>query len=452
MGEKTMSKPEFRMTQAQIIALGYFLVIAVGALLLMLPFSTAKGEQTGFLTALFTATSATCVTGLVVVDTSIHWTMFGKTVILCMIQIGGLGFVTIGVLFAMFMKKRISLRARGLLQESMNISQVGGVVRLAKKAIIGTAIVEGAGAVLLAFRFIPEFGVGTGTALSIFHSVSAFCNAGFDLMGRSKGAYNSLASYSNDMLVNLVIMLLIVVGGIGFFVWDDLTRKKWHIKQYALHTKLVLFVTGVLIFGGAILFWLFEKNHLMAGMGVKETVLTSLFSSVTARTAGFNTIDTAGLTTSSKLLTILLMFIGGSPGSTAGGIKTTTMIVLMIYVISNLRNSKGCNVFGRSLEDDAIRKASNVAIISLVMAIVASIAICYIQPLSMEDVLFEVFSAIGTVGMSTGITRELTTASRLIIILLMYCGRIGGMSFALSFLEKKKTAPVRCPVEKVMIG
>ncbi len=452
MGEKTMTKPEFKMTQAQIIALGYFLVIAVGALLLMLPFSTAKGEQTGFLTALFTATSATCVTGLVVVDTSIHWTMFGKTVILCMIQIGGLGFVTIGVLFAMFMKKRISLRARGLLQESMNISQVGGVVRLAKKAIIGTVIIEGAGAVLLAFRFIPEYGFKTGTALSIFHSVSAFCNAGFDLMGRSKGAYNSLASYSNDMLVNLVIMLLIVIGGIGFLVWDDLTRKKWHVKQYTLHTKLVLLVTGVLIFGGALLFWLFEKDHLMAGMGVKETVLTSMFSSVTARTAGFNTIDTAGLSTSSKLLTILLMFIGGSPGSTAGGIKTTTTIVLMIYVISNLRNSKGCNIFGRSLEDDAIRKASNVAIISLVMAITASITICYIQPLPMEDVLFEVFSAIGTVGMSTGITRELTTVSRMIIILLMYCGRIGGMSFALSFLEKKKIAPVRCPVEKVMIG
>lgn len=219
-----------------------------------------------------------------------------------------------------------------------------------------------------------------------------------------------------------------------------------------LHTKIVLFTTFVLIFGGALFFYIFEKQNLMTGMPVGETVLTSLFSSVTARTAGFNTIDTAGLTTSSKLLTILLMFIGGSPGSTAGGIKTTTIIVLLIYVWSNLRNSKGCNIFGRRLEDDAIRKASNVIIISLIMAITASIAICYLQPLPMEDVMFEVFSAIGTVGMSTGITRELGTASRIIIVLLMYCGRIGSMAFALSFTERRKVAPVQCPVEKVMIG
>ena len=443
---------ENKMSRTQIIALGYFLVIAIGTLLLLLPVSTEPGESTSFLTALFTATSATCVTGLVVVDTSINWTMFGQTVILAMIQIGGLGFVTIGVLFAMFLNKKITLKTRGLLQESMNTNQVGGVVRLTRKVLMGTLLIEAAGAFLLALRFIPEFGFWKGSAFGIFHSISAFCNAGFDLMGGSRGAYNSFVSYSDDLLVNLVVMSLIVIGGIGFLVWDDVTRHGLHFHKYRLHTKLVLSVTAVLIFGGALLFYIFERKNLMQGMGAKETVLTSLFSAVTARTAGFNTIDTAALTTSSKLLTIVLMFIGGSPGSTAGGIKTTTLIVMIIYVISNLRNSRGCNVFGRRLEDDAIRKASNVTVISLFLAVSASIIICYLQPLPLEDVLFEVFSAIGTVGMSTGITRDLTAASRLVIVFLMYCGRIGSMAFALSFMERKKVAPVQCPMEKVMIG
>ena len=248
-------------------------------------------------------------------------------------------------------------------------------------------------------------------------------------------------------------MGLIIIGGIGFFVWDDICRNKWQVKKYKLHTKIVLSCTAILIVGGAFFIYLFEKDNLMAGMSVKETVLTSAFSSVTARTAGFNTIDTAGLTTSSKMLTVLLMFIGGSPGSTAGGIKTTTIVVLLIYVWSNLRGARGCNIFERRLEDDAVRKASDVAVISLCMAIIASIAIPYFQPqLVMEDVVFEVFSAIGTVGMSTGITRDLSAASRIVIVLLMYCGRIGSMSFALSFMERKKVAPIKLPEEKVMIG
>ncbi len=447
-----LHKMIYRMSQVQIIALGYFLVIALGTLLLLLPIATEPGETTNFLTALFTATSATCVTGLVVVDTGIHWTVFGQSVILAMIQIGGLGFMTIGVWFAMFLNRKITLRTRGLLQESMNTSQVGGVVRLAKTAIKGTVFIECIGAVLLSIRFVPEYGLGKGICFGIFHSISAFCNAGFDLMGGSKGAYSSFTSYSEDPLVNLVIMALIVVGGIGFLVWDDVSKHGLAFKHYMLHTKLVLTATAVLVFGAAFLFYLFEKEHLMADMGPGETILTSLFSSVTARTAGFNTIDTGGLTTSSKLLTMLLMFIGGSPGSTAGGIKTTTIVVLLIYVGSNVRNSGGCNIFGRRLEDDAIRKASSVMLISLMMATGASIAICYLQSLPLEDVMFEIFSAIGTVGMSTGITRDLTTASRVIIVLLMYCGRIGSMSFALSFLQRKKARPVQCPVEKVMIG
>ena len=321
-----------KLTQAQIIALGYFLVIAAGTLILMLPIATKSGEMATPLTALFTATSATCVTGLVVVDTASYWSLFGQCIILLMIQVGGLGFMTIGVLFAMFLNKKISLKTRGILQESMNTNQVGGVVRLVRKALIGTAVIEMAGALLLMIRFIPEFGFARGIYFGIFHAVSAFCNAGFDLMGTSKGPYSSFTAYADDALINVTIMALIVVGGIGFFVWDDICHNKFHIKKYKLHTKIVLSCTAILIVGGALFIYLFEKDGLMAGMSAREAVLTSAFSSVTARTAGFNTIDTAGLTTSSKMLTVLLMFIGGSPGSTAGGIKTTTIVVLLIYV------------------------------------------------------------------------------------------------------------------------
>lgn len=440
-----------RLSATQTIALGFLVIILMGTILLMLPIAARNGESAGFLTALFTATSATCVTGLIVADTYTYWSVFGRLVILTLIQIGGLGFMTIGVFVAIFLKKNIGLKERGILQESMNTFQIGGIVKLVKKITIGTFVIEGIGALLLSIRFIPKMGFAEGIGNGIFHSVSAFCNAGFDLMGKFE-EYASLSSLSDDMVVNITVMLLIIIGGIGFLVWDDLHKKKLRFKEYLLHTKIVLTTTGILIFGGAVLIYLFEKNNLMAGMGTSETVLTSLFASVTARTAGFNSIDTAGMTVSSKLLTMMLMFIGGSPGSTAGGIKTTTFAVMLIFVWANLRNSHGSNIFGRRLEEGEIRKASIVVTINLVLAIVAAIAICGLQTLPMEDVLFEVFSAIGTVGMSTGITRDLTAISRVIIIILMYCGRIGSMTFALSFTERKKVAPVQLPAEKIIIG
>lgn len=450
---KFWHKIQYKLTYVRIIALGYLLVIIAGTGLLMLPVATRPGNETDFLTALFTATSATCVTGLVVVDTYTHWSGFGHTIILLMIQVGGLGFMTMGVLFAMFLKKRITLRTRGLLQESMNGMQMGGIIRLVRMVLRGTFIIELTGAVLLAIRFIPVFGWGKGILYGVFHSISAFCNAGFDLMGEYSGQYSSLVEFHGDILVNVVIMALIVIGGIGFFVWKDIRENKYHMKKYRLHTKMALFMTAILLVGGTVLFYLFENNNLLAGMNVKDKILAAAFSSVTARTAGFNTIDTGGLTHASKLLTMVLMFLGGSPGSTAGGIKTVTTLVLIAYVWSNLRASKGVNVFNRRLDDDVIRKASNVVVISLLMAVSASILICYLQPdLVVEDILFEVYSAIGTVGMSTGVTRDLNLASRIIIILLMYCGRIGSMSFALSFTERKKVAPVQLPTEKIMIG
>lgn len=441
------------LTYVRIIAMGYLLVIVLGTISLLLPIATVTGERTDFLTALFTATSATCVTGLVVVDTASHWTVIGQIFILLMIQIGGLGFMTMGVVMAILLRKRITLRMRGILQESMNYMQMGGIIRLVKMVYKGTFLIEAVGALLLAIRFIPVFGIAKGIYFGIFHSVSGFCNAGFDLMGTYSGEYSSFVEFHGDVLINLVLMALVVIGGIGFFVWSDLKKNGIHWHNYMLHTKITLFSTAVLLVGGTILFRIFEGNNLLAGMSVKDQFLAAAFSSVTARTAGFNTIDTGQLSGASKMLTALLMFIGGSPGSTAGGVKTVTTAVLLVYVWSNLRDSKGVNIFKRRLDDDTIRKASNVVVISLVMAVSAVIFICYIQPrLPVEDVIFEVLSAIGTVGMSTGITRELSIASRIVMILLMYCGRLGSMSFALSFTERKKVAPVQFPREKIMIG
>lgn len=446
-GKKWHSK----MTATRTIALGFLIIILIGTFLLMLPASSADGRAKDFLSALFTATSATCVTGLVVVDTYAGWSVFGKAVLLVLIQVGGLGFMTVGVFVAVLMKRNIGLKERGILQESMNTLQIGGIVRLVKKITIGTFLIEGIGAVLLSIRFVPRLGWLEGICNGIFHSISAFCNAGFDLMGKEE-EYSSLVAFSGDYLVNITVMLLIVIGGIGFLVWDDLQKKKFRFKEYRLHTKLVLTVTASLILGGALLIYLLEKDGLMADMGAGESILASLFASVTARTAGFNTIDIGKMSAGSKLVTIVLMFIGGSPGSTAGGVKTTTFAVMLIFVWANLRNSHGSNVFGRRLEEEEIRKASIVVTINLLLAVGAAIILCALQDLPTEDILLEVFSAIGTVGMSAGITRDLSSLSRVVIILLMYCGRIGSMTFALSFTERKKVAPVQLPAEKIIIG
>lgn len=434
----------------RLIASGFALIILMGALLLTLPVSNRSG-QGNFLNSLFTATSATCVTGLVVADTWTQWSLMGQIVIITLIQIGGLGFITIGVFLSILLRRKIGLKERGLMQESTSALQIGGIVRLTKKIIKGTAIFEGAGAILLAIRFVPQYGLSRGIFYSVFHAVSAFCNAGFDLMGHQQ-PYNSLSGYYDDWLVNLVIMSLIVIGGVGFIVWDDLSRNKLHVRKYLLQTKIVLILTTVLVFGGAGLFYLLEKDNLMADMSISGKILTSLFSSVTARTAGFNTIDTGALTDGSKFLTIILMFIGGSPGSTAGGVKTTTIAVLLLYVYASIQRTYGVNIMGRRLEDDVIKQASSVFVINLFLALTVSLIIMGIQPLSMSDTLFETFSAIGTAGMTTGITRDLVPLSKFLVALLMYCGRIGSMSFALAFTQQKRLVRVQNPVERINVG
>lgn len=451
MDEKKLIHARRHVSQTQFIAYGFFCVIITGTLLLMLPFASRDGQSEPFLNCLFTATSASCVTGLVVADTWSQWSLFGQLVILTMIQIGGLGFITVGVFISIVLRRKIGLKERGLMMESVNTLQIGGVVRLAKKIIIGMCIFEGTGAVLLAIRFIPQFGFFRGLFYGIFHSISAFCNAGFDLMG-GQTPYSSFVAYYDDWLVNFVIMSLIIIGGIGFIVWDDLSRNKLHFRKYMLQTKIVLVTTAILVFGGGLLFYLLERNHLLVGMNTSGKILTSLFSSVTARTAGFNTTDTAALTDGSKLLTIILMFIGGSPGSTAGGIKTTTLVVLLLCVHSNIKQTYGINIFGRRLENDAVKRAGTILTINLLLAVTASLAIMAIQPLGFSDILFETFSAIGTVGMTTGITRALHPISRCIIILLMYCGRIGSLSFALAFVQSKRKPHVQQPAEAINIG
>ena len=440
------------LSQGQFIAIGFILMILIVAILLDTPMASRSGQSIGFLSALFTATSASCVTGLVVADTATQWTLFGQIVVLILIQIGGLGFISIGVFFSIILRRKIGLRERGLMMESTNALQLGGIVKFARRIVAGTAIVEGVGALLLMIRFIPEFGILKGIWYGIFHSVSAFCNGGFDLMGAKYGKYSSLVAYYDDPLVNIVIMSLIVIGGIGFVVWGDLLKNRWHFKKYLLHTKIVLLMSTILIFGGALLFYWAERNGVLKGMSVSGQILSSLFASVTARTAGFNTVDTAAMSGASKLLTTALMFIGGSPGSTAGGIKTTTLFVLLMGVKKNVTGAYGIQAFGKRLEDDALATASIIATLNMGITIITIFIVMGMQPFAMQDVVFEAFSASGTVGITAGITRDLNTVSRILMIMLMYLGRVGSLSFALAFMESKKKPKVMLPKESISIG
>lgn len=446
-----MKKMIRRLTQTQMIVIGFCLVILSGTILLMLPISTREGVVTPPIDALFTTVSASCVTGLIIADTYQYWSIFGQIVIISLIQIGGLGFMTIGVFFAVVLRKKIGLWVRGTLQESVNIMQTGGIVRLAKKIIIGTAVFEGTGALILSIHFSRTMDWGQAVYYGIFHSVSAFCNAGFDLMGKD-GEYISLTGYSGDWTVNLVIMLLIIIGGIGFFIWNDLSENKLHFRRWKLHTKITILMTLALVFGGAAVLFVLEYNNTLAGRPLDEQILCSLFGSVTARTAGFNTVDTAALTDSSKLFTALLMFIGGSPGSTAGGIKTTTFVVLAASVYSGLFDKRECSMFGRRLSRDVVRKASTVLCTNLMLCVTAALIIVTATSLDVTDVIFEVASAMGTVGMSAGITRDMDAVSKISLIFLMFCGRVGSMTFALSLKGHKVEPPVRLPEEEVMIG
>ena len=447
-----------RLTRARldpqlIIALGFLLIILLVSALLMLPVSSRAHTATDPLTALFTATSAVCVTGLVVVDTATHWSLFGRVVLLLAIQIGGLGVMTVLALAWLLLHRRIGLRQRTLLRESVSSMHLGGVVRLVKRALIGTALFEGAGAALLACRFVPLFGLRQGLFFSVFHAVSAFCNGGFDLMGGYSGAFSSLEAFAGDPLVCLTAIALILLGGLGFFVWDDLIENRFRWRRLNLHTRAVLVVTPALVLVPSFLFFLIERGASMAGFSAGKRLLASAFAAVTPRTAGFDTVPLAELSPAGSLLTLLLMFIGGNPGSTAGGAKTTTVLALLLAANATLRRESDVTLLGRRLESVLIRRACAIAVIYLTLAAGATFVICAIQPsLSLQSVLMEVVSAVNTVGMSEGITRELLPASRLMIALLMYTGRLGSLTFAVLLAHRPPPPPLRRPVGQVMIG
>jgi len=441
-----------KMSSVQIIALGFFIMIAAGTALLMLPISSSPPGGASFLDALFTATSASCVTGLVPQDTGTYWTTFGQVVIILLIQTGGLGFLSIATLFLLLLRKRLGLRQREVVVDSVSYDQLGGFVPFIRLVFKGTFLAEGVGAALLSIRFVPQFGLGKGIYYGVWHSISAFCNAGFDLMGPYSGPYSSFTAYAGDPLVSLTVCALILLGGTGFLVWEDLVRNGLRWRRYRLQTKVVLTVNLVLTLGGAFLFFLLEQNNLGAGRPIGEQILSALFDAVTPRTAGFNTTDTGALTGGSTLLTIIFMFIGGSPGSTAGGVKTTTVFVILLHALAGVRREREITAFGRSIGDDALKKATAVLYTNLLLALAGALTVCAVQPLPLTQVLFETFSAIGTAGMTMGITRDLLPVSRLVIIFLMYCGRVGSISFAVALLEKKAVPPVTLPREDITIG
>lgn len=439
--------PLTSLAPAQILALGYFVVITIGTLLLLLPISTVDGQGLSFVDALFTATSATAVTGLVVVTTGTFLTVFGQVVVMLLIQIGGLGIMTISTLFALFLGKKIGLKERLVIQEDLNQMKISGVVQLVKYIIGMTLMIEGLGALLLFPRLLREMAPGRALYYSIFHSISAFNNAGFDLFG------NSLESFTGDVYINLVMISLILLGGIGFAVIAELYRKK-SLSHLSLHTKMVFRITILLLVVAFIGVFFLEMTNpaTMQNYTLKERVLASLFLSVTPRTAGFNTVPTGLLQGQTLFLLMILMFIGASPGSTGGGIKTTTFGVLLFAVLSTIRGKRDVEIFQRRLALELILKSMAIAFLSLVLIILITMVLTITEDLVFLTILFETFSAFGTVGLSTGITGDLSIIGRLLIIFTMFSGRIGPLTLAFAFSERKSRSLYRYPQEKIMVG
>lgn len=429
-----------------VIIYGFAGTILLGALLLMLPISSKTGTITPFLDSLFTSASAVCVTGLVVHDTATYWSLFGQFIIMLLIQIGGLGIVTVAVATVMISGRKIGLMQRSTMQESISAPKVGGIVRLTGFILKTTFALELLGAVCLLPVLWKDFGI-RGIWMSIFHSVSAFCNAGFDLMG-IRGEFSSLTSYSQNPVINIVVMLLIVTGGIGFLVWDDIKTNKFRWKKYRMQTKVVLTTTLVLIVAPVFYFYFCEFESLSAG----ERVLASLFHSVTPRTAGFNTVNMEKLGSTGKALTMVLMLIGGSPGSTAGGMKTTTVAVLIFSAISVFRRKDNVECFDRRIADSAIKNAAAILLMYIVLFFFGGVFISEIEGLPLMPCLFESASAIGTVGLSMGITTTLGIVSKLILIALMFFGRVGGLTIIFATVSAAHKNMSQNPLEKITVG
>ena len=438
----------------RIVAASFAVIILVGALLLTLPIASRDGQSAGFFTALFTATSSTCVTGLILVDTWIQWSLFGQVVIILMIQLGGLGFMTVITLVSFALRRRIGLSERLIMVSTLNLNDLDGVVRMVRHALMGTFLIEGTGAVLLSIAMIPHFGLLGGIWRGIFHSISAFCNAGFDLLGGKFGAFSSLAGLQDNPLVLGTIAALIIVGGLGFFVWEDiLAKRSW--KKLAVYSKMVLIITGVLIVGGALFFLMEEYANpaTLGNMPLWEKILNSFFQSVTLRTAGFDALGQGGLSDTSKAFSSILMLIGGSSGSTAGGLKTATVAVLLLALRSGLAGREQVTFRGRTIPYRRVLNAMTLALVMLFLFLVGSMVISTVENLPYLDCAFEVASAMGTVGLTTGITPTLSMFSQSLLILLMYTGRIGLLSFSIALAVRHgRPAKLRYPEMNVMIG
>ena len=442
-----------RVTPAHVIIIGFLLLIFAGTALLMLPFATKGPGSACFADALFTATSATCVTGLVIHDTAQYWSGFGQAVILLLIQTGGMGVVTMALAIAMFTGQKIGLKQRWVMQESIAAPQVGGIVRMTGFILRATVLMEGVGAALLALRFCPEMGFLKGLWNAVFHAVSAFCNAGFDLMGEGGAPFVSLSAYTGDVIVNFVIAGLIVAGGIGFLTWSDLKTHRWHVRAYRLQTKIILMMTGLLILlpAGFLFFAEFGAQR-WAHLTLGERVLASLFQAVTPRTAGFNTVELPLLGGPAQLITILLMLIGGSPGSTAGGFKTTTLATFFLSIRAVFQGRESVQCFGRRLPPETLRSAVTIFTLYVALFLIGGVALCAIDGVSMTEALFETASAVGTVGLSLGITPSLSLASRMILIFLMYFGRVGGLTMIYALIAGHTRSPAQLPQEKITVG
>lgn len=449
---------KIRLTPVRLLVLGYLAVIIIGTLLLIIPFASKITGSASFMDALFTTVSASCVTGLIVRDTYTHWSTFGQVVILLLIQIGGIGFMTVVYLLLRLGGRKIGLKERTFMQEAVSAPTLSGMGKLTTTILVGTLACEGIGAFILCFRFVPDFGWGEGIWISVFTAVSAFCNAGFDLCGGKYGEFSSLTAYSGDPIVCITIPLLIIVGGLGFFVWQDIKNNKFHVRKYELHTKLVLIMTAVLVVVPTAIIAVAE-NTLPWG----ERILSSFFTAVTPRTAGFNVLPLSGagsVRSVTIFLTIVLMFIGGSSGSTAGGIKTNTLAVLFLSVFSLIRGKRSVECFGRRLDDTNVKNAAQFVTAFLSLIVLGTVLLCLFEennaafaeaPLTPTQAVFEVVSAIATVGLTMGITPELTIGSQIVLCVLMFLGRAGCMTVMLAW--KAPNAPTaELPLERVRIG
>ena len=455
--ERKIHNAKNKLKPEQTMILGFAIIILIGAILLNLPISSRNGQSIGFIDALFTSTSAVCVTGLITVDTATHWSEFGHIIIIILIQVGGLGFMTIATSFALIAKRKINLKEMLVIQESLNQLNLSGLIKLTKNLLAITFIIEGIGALILSIEFIPQFGVSKGIWYSIFHSVSAFCNAGFDLMGSVSGEFTSLTSYVNNYTVSITISLLILLGGIGFPVIIDIIKAK-KFKKLTIHSKIVLITTGLVTLISVLLILLVEFNNpdTLGDLALVDKIVASLFQSITSRTAGFNTIDLSLMTQSGIFIIIILMFIGASPASTGGGVKTTTIATVALYVKSSILKKEDVEIYGRRLSMTIIKKSMGIFFIVITMVSIGTLLISILQPeFSLIESWFEVMSAITTAGLSIVGSANLNIASKLIIILYMFIGRVGSLTIFLALTAnslKKVKAHIRYPEEKILVG